>query len=120
MNINATLVIQAINFCIAYVILRKLLFEPAIQAIAKEEAVLADMRQAIFHDQQFIAAKQESLRQQWQNSHEFCEQNKPEVLHTSIIQNISPILEVKPVNPEHAQACVTEIAHIMSDKIGRL
>ncbi len=120
MNINATLVIQIINFFIAYIILRKLLFEPSIRALANEEAILSEMRHAIVIDQQFIETKQAYLKQQWQESHEYCNRYKPIIKKELILQNITPLFNVKPIKSEHVQTCIIEIADVVSEKIGRL
>ena len=56
--INATLIVQAIHFFIAYLIVKHLLFKPALAEIQKEDAVQESLI-ATLQDHQFLLAQKE-------------------------------------------------------------
>ncbi|MBT3827644.1 hypothetical protein HOL34_03045 [bacterium] len=54
LTINATLVVQMINFGIAYLLLRYLLFKPGVRAVQEEERTQELMRKAVAAQQNIL------------------------------------------------------------------
>jgi hypothetical protein len=77
MNINATLLVQMINFGITYTMLRLLLFKPAVAIIEAEEAHIAKILDDIDHKKNMVEAITEERREHWRLSQEYVEANSP-------------------------------------------
>jgi hypothetical protein len=68
-SINLTLLVQAINFMIALIVLTKFFLEPAIAELSKEDEDKKQLRQAIVASQDLLRQKKESTfaqTQEWQ------------------------------------------------------
>ena len=70
-NINATLIIQAINFFIAYFLFRFILLKPAYAAIGQQAAVKASLEQLIVDDKRLIEKRRQHMAAQWLESYAF-------------------------------------------------
>ena len=66
--INATLIIQAIHFFIAYLMIKHLLFKPALAEIQKEDAVQESLI-ATLHDHQLLLAQKSRILLMRKNAH---------------------------------------------------
>jgi len=64
-GINATLIVQAINFGIAYLILRKFVFAPGIALVLKERAHEARLQTEVMQATEQIHSEQERLTAEW-------------------------------------------------------
>lgn len=65
MNINATLIIQACNFFIAYLILRHLFFKPVVAMIRQEQAHLDGLVGQLNDKRKTMLALEQSRQEQW-------------------------------------------------------
>lgn len=63
--VNLTLVIQAVNFFFAYLILKYLLLKPAVQAVAAEDAHQQELVVQVQQNHQRIDQKKEEIKQRW-------------------------------------------------------
>lgn len=59
MEINATLIVQAINFLVAYVLLRMLFFKPVVHAIKEEDNQRDGLLSGIEERMQLLRHKEE-------------------------------------------------------------
>ena len=66
MNINITLIVQGINFLIAYGIMRIFLLKPAVQVIQDEEAQQAKLNRVIRQQEQSMIIKGGERQKYWQ------------------------------------------------------
>jgi len=85
MNINATLIFQAVHFGIVYCALRILVLKPAYALIVDERKVKASIDAAIQDQQEQAALLQEKRYQLWHGSHRF------------FIHEISQVVPERPV-----------------------
>jgi hypothetical protein len=65
MNINITLIVQAINFYIAYKLITKLLLKPAFAILMDEEKQQADLRYDVIAQQGKLANLHKKKKEQW-------------------------------------------------------
>jgi hypothetical protein len=65
MEINCTILLQGINFGIAYVILTRLIFKPVLECILEERAKREAMQQAIMASQASVDNLQEKRTADW-------------------------------------------------------
>lgn len=81
MNINMTLIIQAIHFCIVYCMVRYFLFRPVI-AIIEHKNAQQDALNAIIDQQKKSLAIQEKERQNnWTICREYFSLHQPDLFH---------------------------------------
>lgn len=64
-GINATLIVQAINFGVAYLILRKLVFTPGVALVLEERAREARLNDEVFRSVEHARVEQERLAAEW-------------------------------------------------------
>ncbi len=120
MNVNLTLIVQAINFFIAYGIMRIFLLKPAVQVIQDEQDQQEKVNTIIRQQKQSIIIKEGERQKYWQACRDYFEDNKPFI--DQVLLFIKKIPEVPvPVVPddlvdklveETQRALVKEIGHI--------
>jgi hypothetical protein len=94
MTLNGTLVAQAINFCIAYCILRWLYFKPAIAQIKHDEALTKQVKNAIAERVLTIGHKQQQQKEYWLECQHYCQERMPSVQKPMVaIKSSIPALE---------------------------
>lgn len=64
-GINATLIVQAINFGIAYLILRKFVFVPGVTLVLEERAIEARLNDTVSRTTKHTHFEQERLAVEW-------------------------------------------------------
>ncbi len=120
MNINATIFIQAINFCVVYWILRKALFKPLITIIDDNTAHKKTLEN-IIADQKMAIVVQEAERDQcWNECREYCSTNSPAMVDEHVCAD-----ETGMENKQHDQnllshdidVLVAEISSELEEKI---
>lgn len=94
MTLNGTLIAQAINFCIAYFILRWLYFKPAIAQIQQEEAITTQIKNTIVERSSTIKHKQQQQKKYWLECQHYCQERMPsEQKPTVTMKSTAPALE---------------------------
>lgn len=78
MNINLTLLIQAINFIIAYFIITKIVLKPAIEVFAKETEIDQKLHQSIEIAKEKVNKKEAFKQERWQVCQRYFKQHQPE------------------------------------------
>ena len=79
MTLNGTLFAQAINFFIAYVLLRWLYFKPAIAQIKQEEESTTDVKNIISERSLAIERKQQQQKEHWLACQQYCQEQMPSI-----------------------------------------
>ncbi len=106
MNINATLIVQAINFFIAYLLFRFILLKPAYAAIVEEQETKASLEQLIIDDKRLIENRRQELVNQWREASSFFRKNVPEPIdHIALFKGAFPKIKLKPID----QAALAEV-----------
>ncbi len=95
MNINATLIIQAINFLIAYLLLRTILLKPAIHVIQADQLAQDNQHKAIAEGEKRAAQKEQEKEKAWRGYQYYFLEKTPEVIKPELMvfQRISPELK---------------------------
>jgi hypothetical protein len=95
MNLNVTLIIQALNFFVAYVVFRSLLLKPAVAIIQQERAQNDELRKAIDHNYTLIDQKGHERSLRWQQCHQMYLESKPAVEDPElyVFKKLSPEIE---------------------------
>ena len=121
-QVNITVLVQIINFLIAYAILRFILFRPAVELILADEKKRSDLREAIASKYSLITREKGVLLAQWQQAHLFYEQHAPVVddsLH-GFFAGIYPVQEYPHISDEAAQQLIESTVHELVKKVRAL
>ena len=121
MEINATLVVQAFNFFVTYLLLRFLFFKPAFKALQQEQKEKEHLTSLIDQREQELKTIAQQKTEAW---HEFQEQflqaappiRKAHVVHTDVEPAEEPVLPGKDQMSKLAQdlqkAIVKKVQHV--------
>ncbi len=91
MNVNATLIVQAVNFLIAYLLFRFILLKPAYRAITEEEQHKMELEHLVVRDRLSLEEKKHEQREQWLACKHHCEEHMPELLdEAAFFRGITP------------------------------
>ncbi|HZW61696.1 MAG TPA: hypothetical protein VFF04_05725 [Candidatus Babeliales bacterium] len=63
--LNSTLIVQGINFLIAYILLRKLLFRPAVSLVMQEQSHISSLESSIDSRKAAIAEQEQEKLRRW-------------------------------------------------------
>jgi len=118
-NINITLIVQAINFFIAYGIIRTLLLKPAVQVIQDEQAQQAKLNTIIRQQEQSITIKEGERQKNWQACCDYFDDNKPFIDLLLFIKKI-PEISVPVVPDDLVDKLVEETQRALIQEIGHI
>ena len=98
MELNITILIQSINFFLAYTLLRYFFFKPIFAVIKQEEDVLHGLKQQITVLQDAIYGHQQQKTQDWQRGKVLLKQRVPCVTEESlfVFKKVAPEVKVLP------------------------
>jgi hypothetical protein len=107
MNINATIVVQAINFLCVYLILRFFLFKPAVKIIQEYHEECAQTQRSIEHTQVLIEEIQQYDVQAWHVLHTHYNEMKSSV-------DIQPVVHIHSSRVEYPVVSDDVVAQVAS------
>lgn len=92
MNINATVIIQAFNFFIAYLFLRVLFLKPAVVVLKQEKAQLDGLVTQLSEKRKAIIVLEQTKKEQWLKAQEQFRIHVPDVLSRELyfFQRLTP------------------------------
>lgn len=122
MMINITLIIQIVNFLIAYTFLRFLFFKPAYTVIKIEQQEQDAFHNILVQQNAIIARKELELQERWCECQEYFLRNTPPVkmVELFVFKHITPSVE-KPVSlaPQMINELVDNIQKILIEKVNK-
>lgn len=103
--INCTLIVQAINFFIAFFIIKYFFFKPVLAQIHAEDAFQESLINTVQAHRIIVVQKEQELLAQWQSAQRYFEENSPST-------RSEPFFSVKPAiqKPIFEQSIVDSIA----------
>ncbi len=75
--INFTLIVQAINFFIAFFLIKYLFFKPIVAQIQAEDDFQESLLNTVQANRTLVAQKEQELRAQWQSAQDHFKENTP-------------------------------------------
>ena len=122
MNINATLVIQAINFFIFYMVFSKFLLKPAIAIIRHDEQEQESVKNVISQQEQSLMLKEKERQKHWHNCRVHFKKNRPpiDMPQWFIFKGLTPDVELYHVEDRVIDKLVAETHHALEQKVGRV
>jgi len=118
MNINITIIVQAFNFFIAYVIMRTFLLKPAVQVIRDEQDQQEKLNTVIRQQEKSIAIKGGERHKYWQARRDYFKDNKPSIDRTALPFQEIPEVSVPVVPDDLVDKLVDETQRALIQKIG--
>jgi len=118
MNINITLIVQAVNFFIAYHIMRTFLLKPAVQVIQDEQAQQTKLNTVIRQQEQSITTKEGERQKYWQTCRDYFKDNKPFIDQAILFIKEIPEVSVPVVSDDLVDKLVEETQYALIQKIG--
>lgn len=96
MTINLTLVVQMINFLMAYYFISKVLLRPAYEAIKSDENKTRQLHGLIEAEQERLDEKNDYKKRRWQMCQNYFYKNKPSLEQEEIAVTSVKSLEAAP------------------------
>lgn len=104
--INCTLIVQIINFFIAFFIIKYFFFKPILASLHAEDAFQNTLINKIQTHRAMVAQKEQELSVQWQSVQRYFEQNSPSLKQRPSFPFRSPI-----IMPSFDSHTITDAAH---------
>jgi hypothetical protein len=122
MNINATILVQAINLGIAYILFRFLLLKPAVREIRHEQSMLAQLHQVIAGGMQAIEEKNQEQRRLWQERYDYYQLNKPNFtdIDRRFFRNISPSIQCDWKSQDQIESECRQVTNFLKNRLEKL
>jgi len=119
MNINATLIVQAFNFFIAYLLFRFILLKPAYRIITQEEQQKRELKLLVDKDRELLAEKKREQREQWLVCKQYCDKQMPELLdEAAFFRGTTPKITAISFSKQSLDAMRTSMTHTIISLVG--
>lgn len=119
MNVNATIILQAINFGIAYVLFWHILLKPAYAIIAADDQKKERLEQLLIQDQERIDFQKNELSSLRRSNYLFFKKHIPEQLEHSLIDRKAfPMVQLKPIEQDQVHAAQEKAVDALVKAIG--
>lgn len=118
-TINITLIIQVINFGIAYLLLRFLLFKPVVRLLAQAQAAEDRLHQSIARQKTLQAEKERLYNKQARTCHQFFLDNKPSIINPDLIifKGLTPSITPVPLEDNAIQDATKDIKQALIQRV---
>ena len=114
MNINATLLVQAGNFFIAYLLFRYILLKPGYEALCQKQAYQKTLEDTIVQDAQAIEATRERQQNAWAEFRAWCGEYRPAWIERALLfRGISRAIQPKEVSKKEKEQVRNQLMNVM-------
>ena len=119
MNINFTLVIQAINFFISYWLLRVFVFKPIVQTIEQERTYQKNLLAQIQTNTQLAQQLAQIKQEKWQEYQQEFGKKTPDVVSQDlyVLHHLTSVIETPGISNQEQTALVKEVAQAIIKKV---
>lgn len=114
MTLNLTLVVQMINFLIAYYFISKVLLRPAYEAVKSDENKARQLHALIEAEQEQLGQKNDYKNRRWQMCRNQFYKNKPSLEEEEVLAHPSKMIEPA---PEMTDARIDSEAHAIAEAL---
>ncbi len=119
MNINATLLVQAANFFIAYLLFRFILLKPAFSQITQDRDYLGSLGNVIKGDESRLKEKSAEQSRQWNLSFAYFKRYQPHLIDKQqLFKGIVPARVVPPLSDDESLKLAQETAYDLAKRMG--
>lgn len=117
MNINLTLIVQAINFGIAYKVITHYFLREALAVVNDEEKIKAETQRQLKEENKIIEQKREIKKNLWKNFQNFFNSKKPVIFNASPATTVNSIKINGVIIPKKIDLLATDIVNDLREKI---
>ncbi len=118
--INGTIVVQALNFLVAYCIVRSLLLKPAVERIQQDKEHQQELMTAIEARSHAVIDKEQEKQQQWHLFQNRFRSRIPQTITSQIRRNVvPPIVPDQPTAAELAKL-QQQVAAALIERVGHV
>lgn len=119
MNINLTIVVQALNFFLAYMVMKKLLLKPAVEEIELDDQVRVSIDEAIRSHEISISTKEQEISKQWATCQRHFALYTPFLDDLRYVPRVKEdlIIEVMPLSKDRMQELTHKVANIIVEDV---
>jgi hypothetical protein len=118
MQINMTIVLQAIHFFIAYILLKRLLLRPVFGIIEQETMQMDALVDTIESRTVIVQEKKRDCKERWAQYQQEMRSHVPAIEHQeSVIQHISPLYTVPHYSPTHSKTVTHDVTRALTEKV---
>ncbi len=121
MNLNATIVVQALNFFITFWIVRFLLIKPVMAALSADQKVINDLQSSIESSKQHITCTMVQRERMWDSARDVFVHELPAAVQASeiIFKDLTPSLEYALLSEKDQEAFVSQSAQKIVQRLER-
>jgi len=122
MTINLTLVVQAINFLIAYIMIKKLFLKPAVEAIEQDDADERKDQEKITIQKEIVVGEEKRLQQRLSDFRKTFLEHEPEVAKAFeiAITPISGLPSLPAINEKQVEKLAKQTADHLIEKVAHV
>lgn len=119
MNINATLIIQAFNFLIAYLLLRFFFLKPAMAIIRQEQAHMDGLIGQVNEKRKLLLALEHQRQEQWRKAQQEFLNRMPQTIfnNTRSVMRNAPENNITFVHHQQINQLETELVQSIVQKV---
>ena len=118
--INFTLVIQAINFFIAFLLIKFFFFKTAVDHIQSEETLQKTLNAKVGNYQELVNSQEQKLKNQWHNMVRHFSFNSPSLKPKPFfVQKLSP-RSLPEIDPEARTQEITQLTKELINKVNHV
>ena len=118
LDINATLIVQSFNIFVAYVLLRKLLFKPAIQALQQEQQEREHLKSLVSQREDTLAKTEEKKQCAWQEHQALFSQSSPPVRQAQVMpSHVEPMQQPVELTDNQIATLAQDVQRVILKKV---
>lgn len=123
MDINITILVQIVNFFIAYIIIRHLLLKPAVSVILEKEEQQAQLNKQLRTLESAIKTKTETLSREWNSCHQEFGKHAPAVVEAQqelAAQGAESVKEAPSLDKKAIEPMTDSVAQELTERLGHV
>jgi hypothetical protein len=121
MSINATLIVQALNFFVAYLILRYFLCKPTVKVIEQEHEETEHLQEVATERTQALAIKIEEKAVAWKDFQATFAREAPRVMCRVVVHSgVEPVKPEALPSQEELEQLAHNVQHVITKKVSHV
>jgi F0F1-type ATP synthase membrane subunit b/b' len=119
-NINLTIIVQCINFLIAYLIIRLLLVKPSIQELESDKNELQQLSAALSEKNAALVAQEEERMRRWHMCQQTIAQQTPSVISPLVKVELSDMVKLPEISGNEIQKYAHDVQEIIVKRLSNV
>jgi hypothetical protein len=118
MNINLTLLVQVVNFIIAYLLITRLFLKPGYKALKVDEDRLRQLHDAVNDEQQVLAQKEFYKKERWRVCQNYFVAHRPSAFDVpGGVQSTEAVEPLQGLSPQELSSIAADISKQVAERI---